>query len=351
MILHPRRTLRAGRERCVSMRLRACTAPSMSLLPVVVLLVAVVVAPTGTQGKPLIVELPDGSGAVEGLDLRDGATGSFEVNAFLGIPFARPPTKMRRWTSPERNLPWKGVRPAKQFAPNCMQLDPPAWGTMKKNVSEDCLYLNVWTPAQEEGEQQELTYPVMVFIHGGGYVSAAVIPPHRHQLLLIPRPLQAYGGAYDSELDGSSLCDLADVVVVTIQYRVDIFGWLGSDQLRSRSEDNSTGNWGAQDQRMAMRWVHNNIAAFHGVGAAVTSDKPPALVTPTCISSWIMNVLMQVTPTRRLYSERVLELGRCQIRLRCASRGDCFRAPSLSPEVSRGGLRSRWPKRRRTMQQ
>ena len=60
---------------------------------------------------------------------------------------------------------------------------------------------------------------------------------------------QAYGGAYDTELDGSSLCDLADVVVVTIQYRVDIFGWLGSDQLRSRSEDNSTGNWGAQDQR------------------------------------------------------------------------------------------------------
>ena len=142
-------------------------------------LTAVALAPTTAHGrKPLIVELPDGSGAVEGLDLRDGATGSFEVNAFLGIPFAQPPTQRRRWTSPEKNLPWKGVRPAKQFAPNCMQLDPPAWGTMRKNVSEDCLYLNVWTPAQEEGEQKDLTYPVMVFIHGGGYVRpSAVIKP------------------------------------------------------------------------------------------------------------------------------------------------------------------------------
>lgn len=87
------------------------------------------------------------------------------------------------------------------------------------------------------------------------------------------RLLQAYGGAYDTELDGSSLCDLADVVVVTIQYRVDIFGWLGSDHLRSRSEDNSTGNWGAQDQRMALKWVRNNIAAFHGA-AAVDSHWP-----------------------------------------------------------------------------
>ena len=139
-------------------------------------LAAIALAPTTAHGrKPLIVELPDGSGAVEGLDLRDGATGSFEVNAFLGIPFAQPPTKTRRWTSPEKHLPWKGVRPAKQFAPNCMQLDPPAWSTMKKNVSEDCLYLNVWSPAQEEGAQQGLTYPVMVFIHGGGYVSAAMI--------------------------------------------------------------------------------------------------------------------------------------------------------------------------------
>lgn len=141
---------------------------------VVVALAAMAASAAGTRREPLIVALPDGSGMVEGLDLRDGPTGSFEVNAFLGIPFAQPPTKTRRWTSPKKNLPWKGVRPAKQFAPNCMQLDPPAWGTMKKNVSEDCLYLNVWTPAQEEGEQKELTYPVMVFIHGGGYVSAAV---------------------------------------------------------------------------------------------------------------------------------------------------------------------------------
>lgn len=139
---------------------------------------------TVTNGG-LIVELPDGSGAVEGLDLRDGETGSFEVSAFLGIPFAQPPTKTRRWTSPEKNLPWKGVRPAKHFAPNCMQLDPPAWGTMKKNVSEDCLYLNVWTPVQEKGEQQELTYPVMVFIHGGGYVSATATTTVFTGLLLL----------------------------------------------------------------------------------------------------------------------------------------------------------------------
>ena len=145
----------------------------MSPQLVVVAAVAALLLPVA-HGKPQIVELPDGSGTVEGLDLRDSPTGSFQVHSFLGIPFAQPPIKTRRWTSPEKVLPWKGVRPATRFAPNCMQLDPPAWGTMQKNVSEDCLYLNVWTPAQEEGEQQELTYPVMVFIHGGGYVCAPV---------------------------------------------------------------------------------------------------------------------------------------------------------------------------------
>jgi hypothetical protein len=227
--------------------------PMLLLLPPTVLLVLLCALPLGasasrSRSEPMTVELPDGSGTIEGIDLRDGPTGQFEVDAFLGVPFAQPPIKTRRWTSPTPVAPWKDVRQAKQFAPNCMQLDPPAWGTMMKNVSEDCLYLNVWTPTQQEGEQKTLTYPVLVFIHGGGY---------------------AYGGAYDTELDGSSLCDLADVVVVTIQYRLDIFGWLGSDALRSRSEDNSTGNWGAQDQRMALKWVQNNIAAFHGEPGAV----------------------------------------------------------------------------------
>ena len=83
-------------------------------------------------------------------------SGSFAVNAFLGVPFAEPPTGPRRWRSPAPIRPWKGVRPAAHFAPNCMQLNPPAWSTMRKNVSEDCARTPPAAPVHPRREREEM---------------------------------------------------------------------------------------------------------------------------------------------------------------------------------------------------
>ena len=84
-------------------------------------------------------------------------SGSFAVNAFLGVPFAEPPTGPRRWSSPAPIRPWKGVRPAAHFAPNCMQLNPPAWSTMRKNVSEDCAPTPpARSPVHQRREREEM---------------------------------------------------------------------------------------------------------------------------------------------------------------------------------------------------
>jgi carboxylesterase type B len=203
-------------------------------------------AQSAAPKKAPIVKLPNGDGSVRGDRLPD-----LNVNRYLGIPFAEPPTGKRRWASPEPPKSWSpAVRQATRWAPNCAQLSPPAWQTMDHNksaYSEDCLYLNVFTPEPVSKEQRTLDYPVMVWIHGGGY---------------------AYGGAHDSELDGTQLADMSNVVVVTIQYRLDVFGFLGSESLRGT--DNSTGNWGMQDQRMALQWVQDNIKAFRGNASKVT---------------------------------------------------------------------------------
>ena len=104
-------------------------------------------------------------------------SGSFAVNAFLGVPFAEPPTGPRRWSSPSPIRPWKGVRPAAQFAPNCMQLNPPAWSTMRKNVSEDCAP-TARPPAApfSVGGVCEWTGEVWVGGGGGLRLSARVVP-------------------------------------------------------------------------------------------------------------------------------------------------------------------------------
>jgi hypothetical protein len=236
-------------------------------LPALLLAATATAAVAAGQQKGPVVKLPNGGGSIRGDQLDE-----LNVHRFLGIPFAEPPVRERRWTSPVPAKSWApAVRSATEWAPNCMQLDPPAWPTMAKNVSEDCLYLNVFSPAPMDEQQQSLRYPVLVWIHGGGY---------------------AYGGAHDSELDGTQLADLANVVVVTIQYRLDVFGWLGSNSLRSRSEDNSTGNWGIQDQRLALKWVKQNIDAFNGNSSQVmifgesagVSAEATRLRCPACIA-------------------------------------------------------------------
>ncbi|KAM9302214.1 fatty acyl-CoA hydrolase precursor, medium chain-like [Gastrophryne carolinensis] len=168
------------------------------------------------------------------------------VDAFFGVPFAKPPVGPLRFKNPEAPEPWKSIRDASQFPPICVQ--PPKtlqdFALVFKSsfqippVSEDCLYLNVFTPSHR---QRGLKLPVMVFIHGGGL---------------------AVGGA--SIFDGSALSAYEDMVVVVIQHRLGILGFFstGDDELR--------GNFGFMDQVAALRWVQENIADFGGDPQYVT---------------------------------------------------------------------------------
>lgn len=182
------------------------------------------------------------SGAVEGIE-KDNA------EAFLGVPYAAPPVGANRWRAPGKVTSWKGVRAATQFAPACYQGIAKPWGPYSEDfvasapISEDCLYLNVWKPA---GAQTKL--PVLVFIHGGGFGGGA-------------GSLPVY--------DGAKLA-AKGAVVITINYRVGVFGFLAHPALTAESDTHSSGNYGLLDQIAALRWVQKNAARFGGDAGNVT---------------------------------------------------------------------------------
>jgi para-nitrobenzyl esterase len=175
------------------------------------------------------------SGELQGIE-RQG------VVAYLGVPYAAPPVGNLRWRPPQALPRWQGVRLADHFGDECLQrLGPRARG---QAVSEDCLYLNVWAPARRSSRK----LPVMVWIHGGGFVvGSASQPPYR--------------GA-----------DLArrGVVVVTLNYRLGLFGFFAHPALLAESPAGPIGNYGLLDQIAALKWVKRNIAAFGGNPADVT---------------------------------------------------------------------------------
>lgn len=160
------------------------------------------------------------------------------VNTFLGVPFAAAPVGPLRWRAPQPVVPWQGVKSARAYAPACAQTA--AWIPDPK--SEDCLYLNVWSPARAQ------KLPVIVWIHGGGF----------------------YGGSGTQPgYDGGNLARRG-VVVVTINYRLGIFGFFAHPELAAESPDKASGNQGMEDQVAALRWVKENIAAFGGDPGRVT---------------------------------------------------------------------------------
>ena len=164
---------------------------------------------------------------------RDGA-----MRTYLGVPFAAPPVGPLRWRAPQAVLPWQGVRQATSYSAACAQTA--VWVTNPK--SEDCLYLNIWAP----GKAAKL--PVIVWIHGGGY----------------------YGGtAAQAGFDGANLA-AHGAIVVTVNYRLGIFGFFAHPDLSAESPDRASGNQGLLDQIAALRWVRANIAAFGGDPDRVT---------------------------------------------------------------------------------
>jgi para-nitrobenzyl esterase len=178
------------------------------------------------------------SGAVEGKEA--GA-----VHAFLGIPYAAPPVGDLRWKPPAPAAKWTGVRKATEFGAYCLQGN--VYGDMNfrgATGSEDCLFLNVWAPAQPSATK----LPVMVWIYGGGF---------------------AAGSTSEGRQDGTNLAQQS-VVVVSMNYRLGIFGFFVHPELAKESGHNAAGNYGLLDQLAALQWVHANIAAFGGDPANVT---------------------------------------------------------------------------------
>eukprot|EP00041_Stephanoeca_diplocostata_P012031 m.200071 g.200071 ORF g.200071 m.200071 type:complete len:553 (+) comp18779_c0_seq1:122-1780(+) len=163
---------------------------------------------------------------------------------FLGVPFAAPPVGNKRWLPPQPVTPWQDTRDATEYAPACTQ-SKGVYGDFTK-FSEDCLYLNFWIPADACSSNK--TYPVMIFFHGGSYVSGTAMFP-------------IYGGESAMHFD--------DTILIAANYRLGMFGYLGSDKLRAPT-DNSTGNFGFQDQRAVMQWAQRNAESFHGDPSRVT---------------------------------------------------------------------------------
>jgi para-nitrobenzyl esterase len=163
------------------------------------------------------------------------------LQAYLGIPYAAPPVGALRWRAPQPVVPWQGVKDASQYAAACAQTAE--WITNPK--SEDCLYLNVWAPAEMA---RAARLPVIVWIHGGGY----------------------YGGTAAQPLYNGSRLARHGAVVVTVNYRLGIFGFFAHPELSAESPDHASGNQGILDQIAALRWVKANIAAFGGDPQRVT---------------------------------------------------------------------------------
>ncbi len=177
------------------------------------------------------------------------ATG--DVYAFKGIPFAAPPVGDLRWKEPQPVKPWGGVRKCESFGPSPMQAKPipfSMWSEEflipKEPISEDCLYLNVWTAAKSAGEKR----PVIVWIYGGGFLS---------------------GGSGVPIYDGEAMAKKG-IVFVSINYRVGVFGFFAHPELTKESGRNASGNYAILDQLAALRWVKRNIAAFGGDPGNVT---------------------------------------------------------------------------------
>ncbi len=200
------------------------------------------------------------------------------VRSFKGVPFAAPPTGELRWKAPQPVAAWEGVLACKDFGPDCPQASYPQnslYYSPPRKQSEDCLYLNVWTSANQ-GDRR----PVMVWIHGGALTR---------------------GSGATRTYDGTNLAKKG-VVLVTINYRLGPLGYLAHPELTAESANGSSGNYGVLDQIAALKWVQQNIAAFGGDPNRVTIFGESA-------GSWSGNVLVASPLAKGLFHRAIGESG------------------------------------------
>jgi len=213
-----------------------------------------------------VIDAP--AGAARGVEQGD-------ILAFKGLPYAEPPVGPARWTPPKPMPPWPGVRDAVDFGPACVQPPPQPGGIYSgppMATSEDCLRLNIWRP---KGARHA---PVFVWIHGGSLVG---------------------GAGSEAMYDGARLARQG-VIVVTINYRLGVLGYLAHPALSAESPEGISGNYGLLDQIEALRWVRRNIAAFGG---------DPSNVTVAGESAGGLSVLYLLAspPARGLFAKAIAE--------------------------------------------
>ncbi|HEY6253946.1 MAG TPA: carboxylesterase family protein, partial [Candidatus Angelobacter sp.] len=244
---------------------------SMKLLPFLFALCFLVTAAYASITDPVRVE----QGLMSGV-----AGKNPEVRVYQGIPFAAPPEGELRWKAPQPPASWQGVRAATEEPHACWQTPYPAAAALYQAklppLSEDCLYLNIWTAAKSARER----LPVMVWIHGGGFTRGS-----------------GTGIAYDGEVLARK-----GVVVVTINYRLGIFGFFAHPGLTQESAHHASGNYGLLDQIAALQWVKKNIAAFGGDSHRVTIFGESA-------GSWAVNALMASPLAKGLFQRAIGESG------------------------------------------
>jgi len=220
--------------------------------------------------QPSTDSAPKPIAAVHTGQLRGSLTYDGEA-VFKNIPFAEPPVGNLRWHEPVPSEDWTGVRDAGIFGPACFQV-----GHLNATSSEDCLQLNIWTPTWP----MKSPVPVMVWFHGGGNIAGSAIEP-----LFNGESLARHG-----------------VILVSANYRLGVLGFFAHPELTKESPHHSSGNYGLLDQIMALRWVHENIAAFGG-------DPENVTIFGESAGSMDVNTLLTVPISKGLFARAIAESG------------------------------------------
>ena len=198
---------------------------------------------------------------------------------FKGIPYAQPPVGNLRWKPPQKLTPWKEIKTCLDFGPVCPQAEYPRTSIYRispRPQSEDCLYLNVWTPSLDVSAK----LPVMVWIHGGNLERGSSCLPF---------------------YNGSNLAK-EGVVMLSINYRVGVLGFLAHPELSAESERGISGNYALLDQIAALKWVQENIHHFGG-------DKDQVCIFGQSAGSWSVNTLMASPLAKRLFHRVIGQSG------------------------------------------
>lgn len=220
-------------------------------------------------------------GKIEGID-RGGYI------EYRGIPYAKPPKGELRWRAPQEPEAWNGVYQAVDFRNRCVQADysaPPYDKDFYSNpdffrpMDEDCLFLHIWTPKKTTGKETE-KFPVAFWIHGGGFMG---------------------GFSSEAEFDGKAYCR-RNVILVSVEYRCNIFGFLAHPWLSAENEQNISGNYGILDQIAALKWVYENIEAFGG-------DRENITVFGQSAGAMSVQTLVSTELTGGMISKAILQSG------------------------------------------